>query len=168
MENIRGGDPDISDEQVMQAAKMADPHDFIMNLTDQYETNVGEMGNRLSGGQKQRIAIARAVATNPAILLLDEATSALDTKSEREVQRAIDNIAANSSQTIVVIAHRLSTIKNADKILVLVDGAKEEEGDHQSLIDRNGLYAVLVREQQVTDIHRDGDGDDESKVENEE
>merc|ERR1719493_560156 len=165
LENIRGGNPGISDDDVIAAAKMADAHDFISKLDGGYGTNVGEMGNRLSGGQKQRIAIARAIATNPAILLLDEATSALDTKSEREVQRAIDNIAANSSQTIVVIAHRLSTIKNADKILVLVDGAKEEEGDHQSLIDRNGLYAVLVREQQVTDIHRDGHGDDESKVE---
>merc|ERR1719266_713448 len=114
------------------------------------------MGNRLSGGQKQRIAI----------LLLDEATSALDTKSEREVQRAIDRIAANSSQTIVVIAHRLSTIKNADKIMVLVDGSTEEEGDHQSLIDRNGLYAVLVREQQVTDVKNDGDdGSDDEKEE---
>merc|ERR1719474_2669834 len=160
-ENIRGGNPSISDEEVEAAAKLADAHDFIKKLDGGYDTNVGEMGNRLSGGQKQRIAIARAIATKPAILLLDEATSALDTKSEREVQRAIDNIAANSSQTIVVIAHRLSTIKNADKILVLVDGAKEEEGDHQSLIDRNGLYAVLVREQQVTDIHRDADGDDE-------
>merc|ERR1719266_1954413 len=115
------------------------------------------MGNRLSGGQKQRIAI----------LLLDEATSALDTKSEREVQRAIDRIAANSSQTIVVIAHRLSTIRNADKILVLVDGAKEEEGDHQSLIDRNGLYAVLVREQQVTDTKEDDGSDDEDEEEEE-
>merc|ERR1719167_420102 len=164
MENIRGGNPNISDDDVIAAAKMADAHDFITKLDAGYNTNVGEMGNRLSGGQKQRIAIARAVATNPAILLLDEATSALDTKSEREVQRAIDQIAAKSSQTIVVIAHRLSTIKNADKTLVLVDGAKEEEGAHSELIDRNGLYAVLVREQQVTDIHRDGDGsDDENK-----
>jgi len=160
MENIRGGNPNISDDDVIAAAKMADAHDFITKLDAGYNTNVGEMGNRLSGGQKQRIAIARAVATNPAILLLDEATSALDTKSEREVQRAIDNIAANSSQTIVVIAHRLSTIKNADKIIVLVDGDKEEEGDHQSLIEQNGLYAVLVREQQVTDANRADDGSD--------
>merc|ERR1719229_1421582 len=159
-ENIRGGNPSISDEEVEAAAKLADAHDFIKKLDGGYDTNVGEMGNRLSGGQKQRIAIARAIATNPAILLLDEATSALDTKSEREVQRAIDKIAANRSQTIVVIAHRLSTIKNADKILVLVDGAKEEEGGHQRLIQNNGLYAVLVREQMVTDIERSG-GDDE-------
>merc|ERR1719162_2880243 len=150
MENIRGADPNISDEQVMKAAKMADAHDFIMELTEQYQTNVGEMGNRLSGGQKQRISIARAIVSNPSILLLDEATSALDTKSEREVQRAIDNIAANSRQTIVVIAHRLSTIKNADKILVLVDGEVEEEGTHQQLIGNDGMYALLVREQQVT------------------
>merc|ERR1719361_191959 len=157
LENIRGGNPAISDDDVIAAAKMADAHDFISKLDGGYETNVGEMGNRLSGGQKQRIAIARAIATNPAILLLDEATSALDTKSEREVQRAIDQIAAKSSQTIVVIAHRLSTIKNADKILVLVDGAKEEEGPHQQLIDSNGLYAVLVREQRVTDSNRDNE-----------
>merc|ERR1719474_1338441 len=162
-ENIRGGNPSISDEEVEAAAKLADAHDFIKKLDGGYDTNVGEMGNRLSGGQKQRIAIARAIATKPAILLLDEATSALDTKSEREVQRAIDKIAANRSQTIVVIAHRLSTIKNADKILVLVDGAKEEESAHQQLIDENGLYAVLVREQRVTDLERDraADGDDD-------
>merc|ERR1719474_1760937 len=162
-ENIRGGNPAISDDDVIAAAKMADAHDFISKLDGGYDTNVGETGNRLSGGQKQRIAIARAIATNPAILLLDEATSALDTKSKREVQRAIEQIAAKSSQTIVVIAHRLSTIKNADKILVLVDGAKEEEGPHQQLIDENGLYAVLVREQRVTDLERDraADGDDD-------
>merc|ERR1719433_217734 len=165
MENIRGGNPNISDDDIIAAAKMADAHDFITKLDAGYNTNVGEMGNRLSGGQKQRIAIARAVATNPAILLLDEATSALDTNSEREVQRAIDNIAANSSQTIVVIAHRLSTIKNADKIIVLVDGSTEEEGDHQSLIDQNGLYAVLVREQQVTDANRADDGSDDEEKE---
>merc|ERR1719320_1600611 len=162
-ENIRGGNSCISDDDVVAAAMMADAHSFITKLDGGYDTNVGEMGNRLSGGQKQRIAIARAIATNPAILLLDEATSALDTKSEREVQRAIDQIAAKSSQTIVVIAHRLSTIKNADKILVLVDGAKEEEGGHQRLIQNNGLYAVLVREQMVTDIERSG-GDDDEKV----
>merc|ERR1719162_384062 len=150
MDNIRGGDPNISDEQVMKAAKMASAHDFIMDLTETYQTNVGEMGNRLSGGQKQRISIARAIVSNPSILLLDEATSALDTKSEREVQRAIDKIAANSRQTIVVIAHRLSTIKNADKILVLVDGEVEEEGTHRELIENDGMYALLVREQQVT------------------
>merc|ERR1719229_1697788 len=166
-ENIRGGNPSISDEEVEAAAKLADAHDFIKKLDGGYDTEVGEMGNRLSGGQKQRIAIARAIATKPAILLLDEATSALDTKSEREVQRAIDNIATNGSQTIIVVAHRLSTIKNADKIIVLVDGGKEEEGDHQSLIEQNGLYAVLVREQQVADNNRDddnGDADDVNEV----
>merc|ERR1711997_984595 len=149
-ENIRGGNPSISDEDVVKAAKSADAHDFIMALADKYDTNVGEMGNRLSGGQKQRIAIARAIVNNPSILLLDEATSALDTKSEREVQYAIDNISAAGKQTIVVIAHRLSTIKNADKILVLVDGEIQEEGDHESLIANDALYAALVREQQFT------------------
>jgi len=164
-ENIRGGDTNISDDDVERAAKMADAHDFIMDLTDKYDTNVGEMGNRLSGGQKQRISIARAIASNPSILLLDEATSALDTKSEREVQRAIDNIAANSKQTIVVIAHRLSTIKNADKILVLVDGTVEEEGRHQQLIEKDGMYALLVREQQVTGTDAVDDADDEPRDE---
>jgi len=160
MENIRGGDPDISDEDVKRAAAMADAHEFIMSLSDKYETNIGERGLRLSGGQKQRISIARAIAANPSILLLDEATSALDTKSEREVQRAIDNIAANTQQTIVVIAHRLSTIKNADKILVLVDGEIEEEGTHGELIDEDGMYALLVREQQVTDTDTIVDDED--------
>merc|ERR1712154_264996 len=159
-ENIRGGNPDISDDDIIKAAKFADAHDFIQQLTDKYDTNVGEMGNRLSGGQKQRIAIARAIVNNPSILLLDEATSALDTKSEREVQRAIDNISMNHSQTIIVIAHRLSTIKNADKILVIVDGEVEEEGNHQSLIDANGVYAALVRQQNVTDSTKYG-GDEE-------
>mmetsp|Transcript_28880 Transcript_28880/g.45725 ORF Transcript_28880/g.45725 Transcript_28880/m.45725 type:complete len:778 (-) Transcript_28880:104-2437(-) len=161
-ENIRGGDPSITDDDVVRAAKFADAHEFIMKLPKQYETSCGEMGNRLSGGQKQRIAIARAIVNNPSILLLDEATSALDTKSEREVQRAIDNISQSKSQTIVVIAHRLSTVKNADKIIVIVDGEVEEEGNHQSLIENNGVYAALVRSQQLVESASAAlmDGDD--------
>merc|ERR1712154_281571 len=163
-ENIRGGNPDISDDDIIKAAKFADAHDFIQQLTDKYDTNVGEMGNRLSGGQKQRIAIARAIVNNPSILLLDEATSALDTKSEREVQFAIDNISKNGKQTIVVIAHRLSTIKNADKILVIVDGEIQEEGDHESLIANDALYAALVREQRFTS---DKNGNDQMDLDDE-
>eukprot|EP00486_Rosalina_sp_Unknown_P004417 CAMPEP_0201568932 /NCGR_PEP_ID=MMETSP0190_2-20130828/10301_1 /ASSEMBLY_ACC=CAM_ASM_000263 /TAXON_ID=37353 /ORGANISM="Rosalina sp." /LENGTH=1342 /DNA_ID=CAMNT_0047990649 /DNA_START=38 /DNA_END=4067 /DNA_ORIENTATION=- len=168
-ENIRGGNPNITDEDVIEAAKIADAHDFIVNtLSDGYDTNVGEMGNRLSGGQKQRISIARAIVNKPSILLLDEATSALDTKSEREVQRAIDNISANSNQTIVVIAHRLSTIKNADKIIVIVDGTKEEEGDHESLIELDGVYAALVKQQEVVNINEQGDIDIDDDIKEEE
>eukprot|EP01083_Nonionella_stella_P035264 96288_1 len=139
-----------------------------MDLPDQYDTNVGEMGNRFSGGQKQRIAIARAMVSNPSILLFDEATSALDTKSEREVQRAIDKISAAHSKTIVVIAHRLSTIKNADQILVIVDGEIGEKGNHEELIDAGGVYAALVREQQVVtydDSPRDHEPSEEVKEE---
>ena len=166
-DNIRGGNPNIGDEDIERAAKSADAHDFIMQLKDKYETNVGEMGNRLSGGQKQRIAIARAIVNNPSILLLDEATSALDTKSEREVQSAIDNISQEGKQTIVVIAHRLSTIKNADKILVLVDGQIQEEGDHESLIANDALYAALVREQQVTNVkEQNGDNQMDNNLSN--
>jgi len=157
-ENIRGGNPDILDADIQKAAKSANAHDFIMQLADKYDTNVGEMGNRLSGGQKQRIAIARAIVNNPSILLLDEATSALDTKCEREVQYAIDKISKDGKHTIVVIAHRLSTIKNADKILVLVDGNIQEEGDHESLIAQGAVYAALVKEQQLThNNHESGD-----------
>eukprot|EP00486_Rosalina_sp_Unknown_P004659 CAMPEP_0201571654 /NCGR_PEP_ID=MMETSP0190_2-20130828/14521_1 /ASSEMBLY_ACC=CAM_ASM_000263 /TAXON_ID=37353 /ORGANISM="Rosalina sp." /LENGTH=355 /DNA_ID=CAMNT_0047996529 /DNA_START=1240 /DNA_END=2307 /DNA_ORIENTATION=- len=161
--NIRGGDSSITDEDIENAAKFADAHEFISKLPKGYDTNCGEMGNRLSGGQKQRIAIARAIVNKPSILLLDEATSALDTKSEREVQRAIDNISKSKSQTIVVIAHRLSTIKNADKILVMVDGEIEEQGDHQSLIDNDGVYAALVRSQQLVTSNNNDDDSNDSK-----
>jgi len=160
-ENIRGGNADITDADIIEAAKSADAHAFIEQLEHGYDTNVGEMGNRLSGGQKQRIAIARAIVNHPAILLLDEATSALDTKSEREVQKAIDKIANSHTQTIVVIAHRLSTIKNADKIIVVVDGEKQESGTHESLIAHDGVYAALVREQQFTDVTHSHDAEED-------
>jgi ABC-type multidrug transport system fused ATPase/permease subunit len=136
-------------ELVRNACEMANAHEFIMQLTDQYNTQVGERGLLLSGGQKQRIAIARAIIKNPSILLLDEATSALDTHSERVVQEALDK--AGKGRTTIVIAHRLSTIKNANKIIVMSQGEIVEEGTHQELLNvPNGYYKLLVNAQQLT------------------
>ena len=139
--NIAFGMPNASLEEVIQAAKIANAHEFIQNLEDGYDTNIGERGNKLSGGQKQRISIARAVLKNPTVLILDEATSALDTESEKLVQDAIEKLMQN--RTSLVIAHRLSTIRNADKIIVLSKGEIKEEGTHQELIDKKGLYYNL-------------------------
>ena len=136
------------DELVVQAAKMANAHDFINGLPDGYETVVGDRGVFLSGGQKQRIAIARAVISNPKILLLDEATSALDSKSEGIVQAALD--AAAQGRTTIVIAHRLSTIKGVDKIVVLSKGRIAEEGTHEELLSRKGAYFELIEAQNLT------------------
>jgi ATP-binding cassette subfamily B (MDR/TAP) protein 1 len=134
-------------EQVIDAAKKAYAHDFIMNLPDTYQTRVGEKGVQLSGGQRQRIAIARALINDPKILLLDEATSALDSKSESVVQRALD--VAAKHRTTIMIAHRLSTVRNADKIVVLSRGVVAEQGTHNELISRNGVYASLVQKQDI-------------------
>lgn len=134
-------------ELVIQAAKMANAHDFINNLPNGYETVAGDHGILLSGGQKQRITIARAVISNPKILLLDEATSALDSKSEGEVQAALD--AAAQGRTTIVIAHRLSTIKGADKIVVLSDGRVAEQGTHEELLSRKGAYFDLLEAQNL-------------------
>jgi ATP-binding cassette subfamily B (MDR/TAP) protein 1 len=134
-------------EMVIEAAKMANAHDFISNLPEGYETSVGDRGFLLSGGQKQRIAIARAVVSDPQILLLDEATSALDTKSEGVVQAALDNAA--KGRTTIVIAHRLSTIKNADNIVVMSNGHIVEMGKHDDLLDRQGAYYNLVEAQRI-------------------
>jgi subfamily B ATP-binding cassette protein MsbA len=139
--NIAFGMTEATDEEVMQAAKIANAHEFIMNLEDGYNTNIGERGNKLSGGQKQRISIARAVLKNPTILLLDEATSALDTESEKLVQDALEKLMQN--RTSLVIAHRLSTIRNADKIIVLSKGEMKEVGTHQELLQLKGLYYNL-------------------------
>merc|ERR1712228_161330 len=146
-DNIRGGDMNASQDDIINAAKQANAHDFIEKLPSGYDTNVGELGGKLSGGQRQRIAIARALLPKPSILLLDEATSALDSKSEKEVQSAIDSITENGAQTTITIAHRLSTITNCDNILVLVDGKVKEQGNHQQLMTRNGVYAALVDSQ---------------------
>merc|ERR1719229_1407727 len=130
-------------------AKSASAHEFITKLEKGYDTNVGELGGKLSGGQRQRIAIARALLPNPSILLLDEATSALDSKSAKEVQSAIDAITARGQQTTITIAHRLNTIQNSDNILVLVDGKVKEFGNHQQLMDEQGVYTALVNAQSL-------------------
>ena len=137
-ENISFGKENVSQEEIVKAAKMANAYEFIKELPEGFETEVGERGVMLSGGQKQRIAIARALIQNPEILILDEATSALDTESERLVQDALDRLMVN--RTTFVIAHRLSTIINADKIVVMENGRIKEVGRHQDLLDRNGLY----------------------------
>ena len=139
LENIRYGMRDIAEEQVIEAAKQAQAHDFITQLPLGYETVVGERGYRLSGGQRQRIALARAILRQPDILILDEATSALDSQSERLVQEALGKF--QSDRTALVIAHRLSTIVNADEIIVLEQGSVVERGNHQELLALKGLYA---------------------------
>ncbi|CAF1480710.1 unnamed protein product, partial [Rotaria sordida] len=152
-ENILFGRESATDEEIRNAAKMANAHDFIMTLPDKYETQVGERGAALSIGQKQRIAIARAIIRDPKILLLDEATSALDNESERIVQEALDRAA--KGRTTLVIAHRLSTIFNADKIIVMHKGEVVEEGDHDSLMRVQGTYFGLVEQQSLRQVEEE-------------
>ncbi|MGL5176339.1 MAG: ABC transporter ATP-binding protein [Cetobacterium sp.] len=140
-ENIGFGKDNVTEEEIMKAAKMANAYNFIMELPNQFNTEVGERGVLLSGGQKQRIAIARALVQNPSIMILDEATSALDTESERLVQDALDKLM--KGRTTFVIAHRLSTIINADKIVVMENGEIKEVGNHQELLQNNGIYRKL-------------------------
>lgn len=140
-ENILYGKLDASDEEVIEAAKRANIHDFIMSLPMGYDTQIGERGVRLSGGQKQRLSIARVFLKNPAILILDEATSALDNTTEILIQSALDELC--KGRTTLVVAHRLSTIKNADEIVVIANGAIKEQGSHEELIQKDGIYAKL-------------------------
>ena len=136
---------DCSQEEIVEAARAAYAHDFIMELPQGYETIIGERGCRLSGGQRQRIAIARALLKDPDILILDEATSDLDTESEYYIQKALDNLM--KTRTTLVIAHRLSTITNADKISVFNDGRIVDVGRHEELIKRGGIYRDLFEKQ---------------------
>ncbi len=140
-ENILYGRLDATDEEVIQAAKNANIHDYITTLENGYDTQIGERGVRLSGGQKQRLSIARVFLKNPSILILDEATSALDNTTEIHIQEALDKLSVN--RTTLVVAHRLSTIKNADKIVVIDAGVVKEEGTHDELINQETIYKQL-------------------------
>ena len=140
-ENIEYGLPGASRDDVIQAAKLAGAHEFITGLKDGYDTYVGERGVKLSGGQKQRISIARVFLKNPQVLILDEATSALDNESEHLVSQSLDRLAVG--RTTLTIAHRLTTIQNADRILVLSDSNIVEEGNHEELLLKRGLYYQL-------------------------
>ena len=145
-ENIRLGDDSIDDAAIERACRIANAHDFIKLLSDGYNTKIGQGSAQLSGGQKQRIAIARAIVNDPRVLLLDEATSALDIDSEYHVQQALK--AAATGRTTIVIAHRLSTLRDAKKIVVINEGKVLEEGNHQELKQKGGLYAQLVKAQE--------------------
>ncbi|MCI5650224.1 MAG: ABC transporter ATP-binding protein/permease [Fusicatenibacter sp.] len=145
IENIRYGRPDATDEEVIRAAKAANAHDFIMELSDGYDTDIGQRGVKLSGGQKQRLSIARVFLKNPPILIFDEATSALDNESEKVVQASLEKLAKD--RTTFVIAHRLSTIRNAKRILVLNEDGIAEEGTHRELLEKGGIYAHLYEMQ---------------------
>ncbi len=140
--NIILGKENASDNEVIKALEIANAWEFVKDLPNGINTNIGDSGNKLSGGQKQRLSIARAVLKNPPIMILDEATSALDTESERLVQVALENMMKN--RTSIVIAHRLSTIQNADEIIVMQKGEIVEQGKHQELLDKKGVYSNLV------------------------
>jgi ATP-binding cassette subfamily B protein len=146
-ENIEYGRPGATLEEIQQAAKQANAHDFIAALPEGYETLVGPRGTKLSGGQRQRLAIARAILADPRILLLDEATSALDSESERLVNEALERLM--EGRTSLVIAHRLSTVRHADRILVFNQGRIVESGTHDELLEQNGTYRFLVETQLV-------------------
>ena len=145
MDNIRYGNPNATDEEVIRAAKRANAHEFIMSFPEGYDTDIGQRGVKLSGGQKQRLSIARVFLKNPPILIFDEATSALDNESEQVVQKSLEELAKD--RTTFVIAHRLSTIRNAKRILVLKENGIEEEGTHEELMSKKGVYESLYQMQ---------------------
>jgi len=145
--NLKLGKPNASDAELMEASEISNSYEFIKELPEGFETNIGDSGNKLSGGQKQRLSIARAVLKNPPIMILDEATSALDSESERLVQDALEKMMKN--RTSIVIAHRLSTIQNADNIVVLSKGKIVEQGKHQELLEKKGVYFSLVEMQSL-------------------
>ena len=145
--NLLIGKENATDQEIIQALKIANAWEFVKELPETIESNIGDSGNKLSGGQKQRLSIARAVLKNPPIMILDEATSALDSESESLVQIALDNVMKN--KTSLVIAHRLSTIQNADNILVLDKGKVIQTGKHKDLMDKGGIYANLVHMQTI-------------------
>ena len=146
-ENIRYGRPGASDEEVEAAARRAEIYEDIMAMPDGFDTYVGERGTLLSGGQKQRVSIARIFLKDPPILILDEATSALDSVTEARIQGAFDRLARG--RTTLIIAHLLSTIRSANRILVIQDGVVAEQGSHQELLAKNGVYATLYRTQNL-------------------
>ena len=146
--NIKMGNPSASKEEIIEASKIANAYDFIMQTENEFETNIGEKGDKLSGGQKQRISIARAILKNPDLLILDEATSSLDTESEKLVQDALKKLM--KERTTLVIAHRLSTIKDADEIIVLSEGEIVERGNHTDLVEKNGVYKTLINLQNIS------------------
>jgi ATP-binding cassette subfamily B protein len=151
--NIQYGRPEATREEVLDAARAAHIHDFIVTLPDGYETRVGELGLKLSGGEKQRVAIARAILKNPNIFVFDEATSALDSRAEKAIQSELDRIARD--RTTLVIAHRLSTVVDADEILVMDRGRIVERGTHQRLLEQGGAYAQMWTLQQREQVERE-------------
>ena len=140
-ENLQYGSFEASEEEIINAAQLAEAHDFIMQLPQQYDTVVGERGQKLSGGQRQRIALARAILKNPPILILDEATSAVDNETEAAIQKSLQKVAQN--RTTIIIAHRLSTIRNADNIIVLDNGQIAEEGNHETLLNKMEFITIM-------------------------
>jgi ABC-type multidrug transport system fused ATPase/permease subunit len=144
-ENLLYGKPNAGDEEIVAAARAAYAHDFILELPQGYDTQIGERGVKLSGGQRQRLALARAILADPRILILDEATSSVDAEAEYLIQQALDEVM--KGRTSLVIAHRLSTIRNADKIVALHGGRISEVGDHYELLARGGLYSQLYQRQ---------------------